>query len=158
MKNLTLPIPFSASPPSLCHTLATFQYIQSICLTHTVLQQYTLAAQTHAAQLKHLFFTMCHQHPHFLPQLTVLFARRNVRMIASPISNFVNSPISALIISMGATSSPFASPPLIYNNPSLASDLNLPPPTHLLNFCPNSSYPTTPTSPPMSTIPMPFLL
>ena len=52
--NLILPIPFTAFPPALRHTLATFQYIQSICLAHTVLQHYMLAVHTHAAQLKHL--------------------------------------------------------------------------------------------------------
>ena len=47
--NFTLPIPFSATPPTLCHTLTTFQFIQSVHLTHTVLEHNTRAVQTHAS-------------------------------------------------------------------------------------------------------------
>ena len=98
--NLTLPIPFSASPPALRHTLATFQYIQSIHLTHTVLQHYTLAVQTHAAQLKYLFSIICHQHPHLLPSVhsTLLSAQRalnclvdiKIHKLSNLCTNFLN--------------------------------------------------------------------
>ena len=84
LNNFTLPIPFSATPPTLHHTLATFQYIQSIRLTHTVLEHYTRAVQTHAAQLKHLFSTICHHHPNLLTSVhsTLLSAQRALDRLA----------------------------------------------------------------------------
>ena len=133
--NLTLPIPFSATPPTLRHTLATFQYIQSVRLTHTVLEHNTRAAQTHATQLKQLFSTICHHHPHLLPSVhsTLLSAQRaldrlaelKLRKLSNLCTNYLNG--GGVLPFRHPLATP---PPLISNQPSLASYLNLPTPPH----------------------------
>ena len=145
--NLTLPIPFSATPPTLCHTLGTFQYIQSVCLTHTVLEHITRAQP----RLTQLNLNICS--PLFAiitPSVhsTLLSAQRALDRLDDiklcKLSNLCTHYLN------GGGILPFRHPPpLISNKPSLASYLNLSIPPHTPTKLPPKFKPShTPMPPP----------